>query len=198
MMMNISAWLSYGIRQSSIILVLSFIFVCPGLPKANAKEFWNITGKSPELAATASADALDAVILGFNAFRRAETEGVEVRKNGLLLAADKLAGASKVMTEASAQWKNDPAFSTRLSFAEIPVEAKTDLDAWLVARKVDKLQTWGDFYQVGTKATADLATTYAGLAKRDDNAVFREFLNATYPYLKAGATASEIFASEVK
>lgn len=190
MMRNMSEWLSCGVR-----LALSIFFVSSGPSLATAKEFWNIVGKSEEVAATGSAEALDAIILGFEGFRRAETEGVDARKANLLLASEKLTSANKVMNEASTMWQTDPASSTPLSFAEIPADAKVDLDAWLAAGKIDALQTWGDFYQVGTKATGDLASTYAELAKRDDNAVFRDFLNATYPYLKAGATASEIFAS---
>jgi hypothetical protein len=195
-MWNIRQWWNYGVRRNSIRLALSLIFVCPTLTQASASEFFNHFGKSPEIAATASAEALDGIILGFSAFRRAETEGVDSRKNTLLQAAEKLTAASKVMTEASLQFQTDPTSSTPLKFDRIPVNAKNDLEAWFTASNLGTPQTWGELYQTGTKATGDLATTYIELAKRDDNAVFRDFLNATYPYLNAGATASEILSSQ--
>ena len=57
-------------------------------------------------------------------------------------------------------------------------------------------KTLGEFYDTGVSATGNLADKYSELATRDDNGVFRDFLNATYPYLKDGPTASEIFSSQ--
>lgn len=185
-------WSIIGSSRNLIVLAFAILLMKPS--EVHSKEFWNLVGKSPDVSAIASAEALEAVILGFSAFRRAETEGVDARKNDLQMASEKLLSANKIMIEASAKFANDPASSTRLSFAAVPADAQTELQQWLTAGKVDAPKTWGELYKVGTNATGDLASTYAELAKRDDGAVFRDFLNATYPYLKAGATASEIFA----
>jgi len=83
--------------------------------------------------AQASAQVLDGVITGFQAFRAAEVDGIEARKKLLTAAADQLDAAQKSMIAVLKDYSEDPISKGTVSFESVPKESQVAIEAWLAA-----------------------------------------------------------------
>lgn len=107
-------------------------------------------------------------------------------------AADQLDAAHISMTAVLKDFSEDSSSKGQVSFDSVAQESRVAINTWLAITAESQPQTLAQLYEVGVTSTDKLADLYRSLAAREDNRVFDDFLKATYPFLQAGAVASQI------
>lgn len=120
-----------SIRRWCGLGVLVLLLNLSGEHQALSTEVWNIGNSQRVASAQASAQVLDGVITGFQAFRAAEVDGIEARKKLLTAAADQLDAAQKSMVTVLKGYSEDPISKGTVTFDSVPQESQLAIKAWL-------------------------------------------------------------------
>jgi hypothetical protein len=136
---------------------------------------------------------MDAIVAGYDAFRRSELEGVQARQEQLREAGERLIKASGTMAQALETLKAAGAADKPAIYNALDAAQTDAFNNWLSAQKAPLPKSVYELYERAVLSTKGLGEQILALSERDDDDVFADFVRETSSYLEAAATGSRIF-----